>query len=292
MCAARCFALRLAALPRRPGLTRLMATEGNRDVQKQGLKMFLAAGAGDVETLLAMADAGPPGLGFATQDGTTLTCVAARFGQAKMVQVLVDKGANLDLANKLGMTAVHVAAGSGHAKVVQMLADEGANLDLADKESITPTCRAAMYGHTEVVQVLADKGANLDLADKFGVTPTCRAAVNGHAEAVRVLAEKGANLDLADKNGYTPTCLAAVNGHAEAVRVLAENGANLDLDLDALMPERTPSPLRVELEASAVRAMGVQEMVEVMVKHGVDFGDCTDEESLRERLLENIASAS
>ena len=114
-------------------------------MQKQGLKMFLAAGAGDVETLLAMADAGPPGLGFAIQDGTTLTCIAASFGQAKVVQVLVDKGANLDLANKLGMTAVHMAAGNGHAKVVQMLADEGANLDLADNESVTPTCRAAMY---------------------------------------------------------------------------------------------------------------------------------------------------
>ena len=83
-------------------------------MQKQGLKMFLAAGAGDVETLLAMADAGPPGLGFATQDGTTLTCIAARFGQAKVVQVLVDKGANLDLANQDGITPAYAAAANDH----------------------------------------------------------------------------------------------------------------------------------------------------------------------------------
>ena len=90
----------------------------------------------------------------------------------------------------LGTRPLLLAAMRGHAHVVEALLGRGANLDLARKrDGCTPVLMAAQNGHHEVVRVLADSGANLDLAKTDGGTPVYVAALNGHHEVVRVLAD-------------------------------------------------------------------------------------------------------
>ncbi|KAF1970588.1 ankyrin, partial [Bimuria novae-zelandiae CBS 107.79] len=64
-----------------------------------------------------------------------------------------------------------VAAQYGHEAVVELLLNKGADLETKDKNGQTPFLRAAEGGHKAVVELLLDKGADLETKGKNGRTP-------------------------------------------------------------------------------------------------------------------------
>jgi len=178
-------------------------------------------------------------------DGMTPVWLAAMKGHHRVVGVLADKGANLDVLvdNFKGLSPLMIAAMNGHHKAVRVLVDKGANIDLqsdhpallyVDPESVgyvveqTALMVAAEFGHLGVVRVLIEMGANLDLVDWDGGSALMAAAEFGNLGVVRVLIEMGANLELVDTAGNTALLLATDEGHLEIVRLLVAKGANLD----------------------------------------------------------------
>jgi len=123
---------------------------------------------------------------------------------------------------ELKLKPLHVAAWRGHGEVVELLVDKGANLDAQDKLGWTALQRAADNGHGEVVKLLVEKGANLEAQDTYGRTALHLAAQGGHGEVVKLLVEKGANLEAQDTYGRTALHLAAQGGHGEVVKLLVE----------------------------------------------------------------------
>ena len=75
-------------------------------------------------------------------------------------------------------------------KIVQILLEKGANTEAVDKEGVTPLQGAAFYGHDQIVQILLEKGANREVVGKGGGTPLHGAAVYGHVEIVPDVARK------------------------------------------------------------------------------------------------------
>jgi ankyrin repeat protein len=55
------------------------------------------------------------------------------------IQLLIERGADVNAANSRGMTAMHYAARIGDDPAVQLLADHGAKLDVKDRLGRTPT---------------------------------------------------------------------------------------------------------------------------------------------------------
>jgi len=87
------------------------------------------------------------------------------------MKVLFQGWPSLDLQDRrTGLTALMKAAFNGKEQVVQMLADKGADIDMKDKEGHTALMLAAFRGHTEVVRTLLTRGANMNLSDKSGKT--------------------------------------------------------------------------------------------------------------------------
>ena len=65
---------------------------------------------------------------------------------------------------KDGFTPLFVAALKGCSQVVEILLEKGANINFFSKKGTTPLCVAAQNGHEQVVQLLLEKGrANVDL---------------------------------------------------------------------------------------------------------------------------------
>jgi len=54
------------------------------------------------------------------------------------IQLLIERGADVNAANSRGMTAMHYAARTGNDPAVQLLADHGARLDVKDRLGRTP----------------------------------------------------------------------------------------------------------------------------------------------------------
>ena len=147
---------------------------------------------------------------------------AASHGQEAVVQLLLEKGAEMDSEDWGGQTPLSWAAKNGHKAVVQLLLEKGA---VVDSEKIwvgqTPLSWAARNGHEAVVQLLLEKGAVVDSEDWGGQTPLSWAAKNGHEAVVQLLLEKGAVVD-SEKIwvGQTPLSWAAGNGHEAVVQLL------------------------------------------------------------------------
>ena len=90
-----------------------------------------------------------------------------------MVQLLLERGAEVNVQNKYGETPLYMAAWSGHSDVVKMLLDGGAKPDLVTKLGCTPMHMAASNGHIKVVQLLLESGAKPNVANAFRNTPLC-----------------------------------------------------------------------------------------------------------------------
>jgi ankyrin repeat protein len=150
---------------------------------------------------------------------------AAEKGDLETLEGLL-AGASVNLKNDKGATLLLVAAENGCSNIVEFLIGKGANPNLADNYDDVPLNRAAAHGHSEIVRFLAEHGAVVHSPD-IGVTPLLTAAANGHLPVVRYLVEeKKIPVDDLSRHMGSPLQASACNGHLEVVRYLVSKGAN------------------------------------------------------------------
>lgn len=90
----------------------------------------------------------------------------------EMVELLIEKGANINMVSEDGPTLLHYAAAfSDKREVVELLIKEGANVDAIDDNGNTPLSWAAEHSQKGVIESLLEKGANIDVIDGDGNTP-------------------------------------------------------------------------------------------------------------------------
>jgi ankyrin repeat protein len=96
-------------------------------------------------------------------------------------------------------TSKYIAAQKGHAEVTSLLLEKGADVNQAQKDGWGPLCIAAQVDRAEVASLLLEKGAHLNKAMDNGDTPLMIAACNGKEEVLKLLllwgAEKAAKND-------------------------------------------------------------------------------------------------
>ncbi|KAI9674017.1 MAG: hypothetical protein M1829_003860 [Trizodia sp. TS-e1964] len=160
--------------------------------------------------------------------GKTALIWAAWNGHEAVVQLLLEKGANVEAKDNDGWTALIRAAWEGHEAVVQLLLEKGANAETKDNYERTALIYAAWNGHEAVVQLLLEKGANVEAKKNDRRTALICAAARGHEAVVQLLLEKGANFEAKNYEGWTPLIWAAWGGHQAVVQLLLEKGANVE----------------------------------------------------------------
>lgn len=117
---------------------------------------------------------------------------AARRGELKLLESLLDTGASMNLCDQYGLTAIHVAAIKGHKDAVMTLVEFGADLECRDAEGHTPLHLAVEGGCLETVEVLINRGANVNAKSKRGATPLYVSRMMGYEDVSRLLIDKGA----------------------------------------------------------------------------------------------------
>lgn len=81
-------------------------------------------------------------------------------------EVLKQKNISVNAELQGGRNALHFAADYGQTKVIESLLDAGADINMPDKHGITPLLAAIWENHTDAVKLLLTRGAN-----KNGVSP-------------------------------------------------------------------------------------------------------------------------
>ena len=165
----------------------------------------------------------------ASNDGKTPLFHAAAQGHTRLMELLLEAGANTDEPEfARGWTPLFAAARNDLLDAVRLLVEHGAAKDQANNLGATPLIAAARSGHHDIVRFLVEVGAAKDHAANHGVTPLLIAAQNGHLDVVRFLVQVGAAKDLAANDGATPLLVAAETGNLDILRLLVEHGAAKD----------------------------------------------------------------
>jgi ankyrin repeat protein len=151
---------------------------------------------------------------------------AARNGHVAVVQLLLEKGADVEVKDIDGDTALHRPAWNGHEAVVQLLLKKGVDIEAKDIGGHTALHGAVHNGHEAVVRLLLEKGVGVEVKNNNGDTALHQAAWKGHEAVVRLLLEKGVDVEVKNNNGDTALHQAAWKGHEAVVRLLLENGAD------------------------------------------------------------------
>lgn len=179
-----------------------------------------------VERTAAALSTGEIDVDQANMQGQTPLMLAVFQGHARMVGLLLNKGASVSRVEDDGYTALHVSAQQGHPAVTKLLVEAGADLEARGSTAgCTPLGIAADRGHSEVMSILIEAGANPNHCRiSEGVTPLYSAADNGHVDAVKLLLRAKANPLLVARPSLDSTAVpldvAAQNGHLGVVREL------------------------------------------------------------------------
>jgi hypothetical protein len=90
-----------------------------------------------------------------------------------------------------GDTPLHTAASNGHKDVVELLLAKGADVNVVDQNNQTPLHDTAGHGHIDVVKLLLDKGADVNPKMHGGLTPLEMATRKNHKGVVQLLRQHG-----------------------------------------------------------------------------------------------------
>jgi ankyrin repeat protein len=180
----------------------------------------------EVVKLLLDRDPGPTGRESALLDDAVLK------GDAAMVRMLADRGANVNARSLGGSTPLHDAALKGYAEIAARLIAHGANVNARDSYGATPLNDAAVGGNAAIVRMLLDHGADVNAREtESGATPLYDAASMGRDDVVSLLLARGANPNIPNKAGHGALYAASGNGFVTTAASLRLHGAAEDAEL-------------------------------------------------------------
>jgi len=192
-------------------------------------RLFNALREGRTEALDALLTHHPDKVNALDGGGRTPLLVAAGGGHTDCVELLLEKGANLEATSLAGETAVHAAAGAGALDMIELLLGLGCSLTVPDRSGTTPLGIAAANGKIAAVKLLLANGATAEMEDVCGRTPLFRATAMGSLDVMEALLESPTtDIEARDAEGATSLMAAAGAGNPAALNVLLQHGADLD----------------------------------------------------------------
>ena len=210
--------------------------------------LMYAAAFGNAQQMKFLLEAGADVNG---QNAFQATALIWAGGDAVKSRMLIEHGADINVRTQQGQTPLMVAARrNGNADLVRLLLEKGADTKTPGDTTLIP---AAQSGDVDIMRLLIENGANVNcVSPRIGETPLYHAAASGNVEAVRLLLAKGANPNAGLKNltrviggstldigigKQTPLMWAAPTGSLELIRALIDAGANVNAqDIQGMSP--------------------------------------------------------
>lgn len=103
--------------------------------------------------------------------GTPMICIAARHNRREMIERLLALGADINAVSKdRGYSAVMDAVWKSNTEIVELLVERGANLGYISRDGQPVMVLAVGTGNEKVCRILAEHGADPFLCDAMGMS--------------------------------------------------------------------------------------------------------------------------
>jgi serine/threonine-protein phosphatase 6 regulatory ankyrin repeat subunit B len=152
----------------------------------------------------------------------------AKEANLEIMKLLLDHGANpLFVSGKEQKNALHWAASEGALGAIEILLDRGMDIEAKSRRGCTPLILAADVGQARAAELLLKRGANPLVRSENGGTPLIWAACHNHLDAIKLFLDADPNMDAVDNFGHSAVFLAAYFGSLEVLDFLLEHGADI-----------------------------------------------------------------
>lgn len=154
---------------------------------------------------------------------------AASIGDTEIISQLLNK--NLDFLNSFspaGFTALGLASYFGHLSLVKLLLDKGANPNIASNNQfkVAPIHSACAISHFDIAELLIRYRADVNAKQMEGVTPLHSAAYNGQTKLSKLLIDNGADINAKMDNDRTPLFMANEKNFQETAELIIKHGGH------------------------------------------------------------------
>ncbi|HBC75655.1 MAG TPA: hypothetical protein DC017_12555 [Candidatus Wallbacteria bacterium] len=206
-------------------------------------ELIVAADRDEYDLVKLLLHSRPQFVNVTDRNGFPALFFAAQKGNEKIVKLLLDRGANPNIAGKILLpplaeggegeapitaTALTAACAAGKAGIVKMLCAHGADVNFADPQGLTPLIIAVMAKNLDMVKTVVEAGATIEARDSQGFTALAMAAYVSDARIFEYLLSRGADFNTATGRGFTPLMIAAGNNGFEIARMLINMGCKIE----------------------------------------------------------------
>jgi ankyrin repeat protein len=199
--------------------------EGNRTA------LVIAAGRGNLEMTRLLIKSNADVNAIVSEGGALVW--ASYAGSVEVVELLLDKGANVKARGTVNRTSLHHAAMSGNNEVIKKLLEAGIDVNAKDNQGETPLSMATVNyrGNAETLLILIEHGADVNVKTSSRSTPFIDMLNFNETiprEKIKVLIDHGLDVNAKTTNGKTALMTMAENGDVEKAKLPLEYGADMD----------------------------------------------------------------
>ncbi|KAF8086261.1 hypothetical protein N665_0630s0012 [Sinapis alba] len=159
---------------------------------------------------------------------------AAQSGDVVALRTAIDSlNGRVDEPLEDNDSALHLACLYGHLPCVQLLLERGANMEVKDEDEAIPLHDACAGGYLGIVELLFSQASGpecvkrmIETVDIEGDTPLHHAARGEHLDVIRFLLCSGASPTIKNSYGKTPGELADINTDAWRILEVAIGGGD------------------------------------------------------------------
>jgi ankyrin repeat protein len=186
------------------------------------------------------------------QNSQPLTQVACEANKLDILKLLIDFGADINVANDKGTSLLHTACINANVDLARLLADNGADVSCTDNKGNTPLHMLVRQYKQEVlaiIDILLDKGVDMNAVNNELRTPFFESSLVTRNMAcntlpvLKHLVSKGAIVDTQDKYQNTPLHYAVRDSDPARVRYLLDSGSDSNIQ-----NEKGESPYAIALK--------------------------------------------
>uniref|UniRef100_A0A914V0Q2 Uncharacterized protein n=1 Tax=Plectus sambesii TaxID=2011161 RepID=A0A914V0Q2_9BILA len=206
-------------------------------IQDSPFYVFRASGQGHVDVVARLLNEDESRLNGKDAKGFTCLHHAATRARIKVIDLLLSRGADINVVDNEGNTPLHLASEKSKQEVVKHLLVNGADGNIRNNKQWAAIHVATLHNNADIIKELAQfpKLVDVNLGGLNGNTALHLAATYNFPEACKALLESGSNIKQTCSNGFFAIHLAAKNASSRALEQLLVEGDKLGYSHDQLL---------------------------------------------------------